>query len=90
MPRIAGIRPNELRRLLLRMGFEPERHNDHWRYHHPGLNLRTKVSFGSREIYAGQMGRTITQQLGMTAAEFRAALRGNIPERFTNPNFWTN
>ena len=25
MPRIAGIRPNELRRLLLRMGFEVDR-----------------------------------------------------------------
>ena len=29
MPRIAGIRPSELRRLLLRMGFELTRHNDH-------------------------------------------------------------
>ena len=90
MSRIAGIRPNELRRLLLRMGFEPTRRNDHWRFHHRGLNLRTKVSFGSREISASRMGEIATDQLGMTAAEFRAAMRGNIPERLTNPDFWTN
>ena len=90
MSRIAGIRPNELRRLLLRMGFEPTRRNDHWRFRHRGLNLRTKVSFGSREIYASRMGEIVADQLHMTAAEFRAAMRGNIPERFTNPDFWTN
>ena len=90
MPRIAGIRPSELRRLLLRMGFELTRHNDHWRFHHPGLDLWVKISFGSREISARQMGRTATRQPGMTAPEFRAALRGDIPERFTNPDLWTN
>ena len=90
MARIAGIRPNELRRLLLRMGFEVERRNNHWRFRHYGLNLRTKVSFGSRELSASRMGEIATGQLHMTAAEFRAAMRGNIPERFTNPDLWTN
>ena len=85
MPRIAGIRANELRRLLLRMGFSVDRQNDHWRFHHPRLGLRTKVSFGSQEIPSVQMGRIVTEQLRMSADEFRAARRGDIPERFTNP-----
>ena len=86
MPRIAGIRPNELHRLLLRMGFLVSRRNDHWRFHHPSLGLRTKISFGSREIPSVQMGRIVTEQLGMSADEFRAAVRGDIPERFRNPD----
>ena len=84
MTRIAGIRANELRRLLFRMGFSVSRQNDHWRFEHLRLGLRTKVSFGSREIPSLQMGRIVTKQLRMSDDEFRAARRGDIPERFTN------
>ncbi len=90
MPRYANVRTRALRRLLFRMGFVETAHNDHWRYRHPGLNLRTRVSFGNNEISAARMGKIITQQLQMTIDEFRAAMNGEIPERFTNPEFWTN
>ena len=84
MPRIAGIRTNELHSLLLRMGFIVDRQNDHWRFYHPRLGLRTRISFGSREIPSAQMGRIVTAQLRMSADEFRAAMDGDIPERFTS------
>jgi len=90
MPRIAGIRPAQLRNLLLRLGFLEDRHNDHWRFRHDGLRLRTKISFGRKEIPAAQMGRIVAQQLRMTVDEFRAAMNGKIPERFTNPEFWND
>ena len=90
MPRIAGVRAGELRSLLLRLGFIETRHNDHWRFRHFGLRLRTRISFGRNEISATRMGRIVTQQLQMSEAEFRAALDGAIPERFTNPKFWGN
>ena len=84
MTRIAGIRTNELHRLLLRMGFLVSRQNDHWRFYHPRLGLRTRISFGSREIPSVQMGRIVTAQLRMSSDEFRAAMAGDIPERFTS------
>ena len=90
MPRIAGVRARELRRLLLRLGFVETRRNDHWRFRHFGLRLATKVSFGRGEISSTRMGRIVTQQLMMTEEEFRSALDGNIPERFTNPEFWNS
>ena len=90
MPRVAGVRTGELRSLLFRMGFVEMGHNDHWRFRHFGLRLWTKVSFGRNEIPAAQMGRIVTQQLQMTVDEFRAAMNGDIPERFTNPEFWSN
>ncbi len=90
MPRYANVRARELRRLLLRMGFVETAHNDHWRYRHQGLGLYTKVSFGNHEIRAHYMGSIITKQLRMTVDEFRDAMNGNIPERFTNPEFWNN
>lgn len=90
MPRYANVHPRALRRLLLRMGFIETARNDHWRYLHPGLKLRTRVSFGNNEIKADVMGTIITGQLQMTVDEFRAAMNGNIPERFTNPEFWSN
>ena len=90
MPRYANVRPRALRRLLARMGFVETARNDHWRYVHPGLGLRTFVSFGNREIPADVMGQVITEQLRMTVVEFRAAMGGAIPERFTNPQFWGN
>ena len=90
MPRIAVVRSREFYNLLLRMGFVESRHNDHWRFYYHGLRLWTKISFGRNEIPAAQMGRTVTQQLQMSEREFRAAMNGDIPERFTNPRFWTN
>lgn len=36
------------------------------------------------------MGGVITKQLRMTVDEFREAMNGNIPERFTNPEFRSN
>ena len=90
MPRYANVRPRALRRLLLRMGFVATARNDHWRYRHPGLGLHTKVPFGNSEIVAEVMGKIITNQLRMTVDEFRAAMNGDIPERFTNPDFWND
>lgn len=90
MPRFANVRPRRLRRVLLQMGFIETIHNDHWRYHHPGLGLRTHVSFGNKEVRAELMGTIIAKQLRMSIDEFRSAMDGEIPERFTNPEFWTN
>lgn len=88
MPRYGNVRSTELRNLLLRMGFVETARNDHWRYRHPGLRLRTFVSFGNSEIDSVLLGSIITKQLRMTVDEFRAAMNGDIPERFTNPEFW--
>ena len=66
MPRYGNIRARELRNLLLRMGFVETARNDHWRYRHDGLRLRTFVSFGNAEISAAFMGRIITRELQMT------------------------
>ena len=90
MPRYGNVRPRQLRNLLLRMGFVETARNDHWRYRHYGLALYTFVSFGNKEIDAAFMGKILTTQLRMTVDEFREAMNGNIPERFTNPEFWNN
>lgn len=90
MPRYANVRPTELHRLLSRMGFIETARNHHRHYHHDGLGLRTRVSFGNKEIDADTMGDIITKQLRMTVDEFREAMNGSIPERFTNPEFWNN
>ena len=90
MPRYANVQARELRRLLVRMGFVETAHNEHWRYRHSGLGLHTKVSFGNHEIRARFMGEIITKQLRITVDEFREAMNGNIPERFTNSEFWNN
>ena len=89
MPRYANVQTRALRRLLARMGFIETSRNDHWRYRHEGLGLHTKVSFGDKEVGAIVMGKVI-DQIGMTVDEFREAMNGNIPERFTNPEFWSN
>ncbi len=89
MPRYANVQTRALRRLLVRMGLIETSHNDHWRYRHEGLGLRTRVSFGDKEVGAIVMGRIIGQ-LGMTVDEFREAMNGDIPERFTNPECWSN
>ena len=64
--------------------------NDHWRYLRPGLKPRTRVSLGNNEIKADVMDTIIAGQLQMSVDEFRAAMNGDIPERFTNPEFWSN
>ena len=89
MPRYANVRTAALHNLLLRMGFIEIAHNHHRQYRHDGLRLRTRMSFGNKEIKPGVMGTIITRQLRMTVDEFRAAINGDIPERFTNPRFWT-
>ena len=89
MPRYANVRTRALRRLLIRMGFIEIAHNDHWRYRHDGLGLYTKVSLGDKEVGAIVMGNIISQ-LQMIVDEFRAAMNGDIPERFTNPEFWSD
>ena len=88
MPRYANIRATTLHNLLLRMGFTETRRNHHRNYRHRGLALRTRISFGNKEIDADTMGEIITNQLRMTVDEFREAMNGNIPERFTNPAHW--
>ncbi len=90
MPRYGNIRLRELRKLLLRMGFVETARNDHWRYRHFGLGLHTFVSFGNKELDATFMGRIIADQVRMTVDEFRESMNGNISERFTNPEVWTN
>ena len=90
MPRFANVRTTALQRLLLRMGFVEIGRNHHRNYRHHGLALRTRISFGSKEIDADTMGDIITKQLRMTVDEFREAMNGNIPERFTNPQFWNS
>ena len=90
MPRYANVRPAELHRLLLRMGFTEIARNHHRHYLHMGLGLRTRMSFGNKEIRSDFMGNIITKQLRMTVDEFREAMNGDIPERFTNPEFWNS
>ena len=45
---------------------------------------------GFNKIAAPTVGEIITNQTRMTVDEFRDAMNGNIPERFTNPEFWNN
>ena len=90
MPRYANVRTTALHRLLLRMGFIEFARNHHRHYRHDGLGLRARVSFGNKEVRPNVMGEIITQRLRMTVDEFREAMNGSIPERFTNPEFWNN
>jgi len=49
--------------------------------------LWTQVSHGDREIGAGLMGDIAIKQMKMNSAdEFRAALRGDIPRRYLEPD----
>ena len=90
MPRYANVRTTGLHRLLLRMGFVEIGRNHHRHYRHYGLGLRVRVSFGNKEVRPSVMGEIITNQLRMTVDEFRDAMNGDIPERFTNPECWSN
>lgn len=86
MPSIANIKTRELIRLLRRMRFVQD-NRAHTVFRHEWLNLRTMLSHGDKEIDADLMGVIVFRQLKMNSvAEFRAALRGNIPRRYLDPN----
>ena len=86
MPRIANIKTRELLRLLRRMRFR-QSNRDHTYFYHEWLGLTTKVSHGDKEVPSALMGDIVIRQLKMnSAAEFRAALSGNIPRRYLDPN----
>ena len=86
MPSIANVKARELIRLLRQMRFV-QYNRDHTVFYHEWLNLRTMLSHGDKEIDADLMGDIVSKQLKMNSvAEFRAALRGNIPRRYLDPN----
>ena len=86
MPRIANVKTRELIRLLRRMRFT-QHNRDHVYFYHEWLNLSAKVSHGDKEIDAGLMGDIVITQLKMNSAdEFRAAMSGDIPRRYLDPN----
>ena len=87
-------RARELRRLLCQDGiYRSCSQRNHWRYRHIiGLwPTHTEGLFWKpRDQDRHVMGKIITKQLRMTVDEFREAMNGNIPERFTNPRFWNS
>lgn len=86
MVRIANVKTRELLRLMRRMGFE-QNNRDHVYFRHPRLGLRVKVSHGDKDIGATLMGEIAIAQLKFNSAdEFRAALRGEIPRRYPDPD----
>ena len=86
MPRIANVSSRDLIRLPRRMRFE-RYDRDHIYFYHEWLNLWTKLSHGDREVNPALMGRIAIKQLKMNSAEeFRAALRGDIPRRYLDPD----
>lgn len=86
MVRIANVKVREILRLLRRMGFV-QSNRDHTYFYHAWLNLRTKISHGDKDVNALLMGKIAIDDLKMNSAEeFRAALRGNIPRRYLDPN----
>ena len=86
MVRIANVKTRQLLRLLRRMDFA-QNNRDHVYFIHAWLNLRTKVSHGDKEVDADLMGEIAIVQLKMNSAEeFRAALRGDIPRRYLDPD----
>ena len=92
MVRIANVKTRALRRLLRRMRFVQD-NRDHNYFHHEwlvissGNRLWTMVSLGDKDIGAALMGDIAIKQLKMNSAEeFRAALRGDIPRRYLDPN----
>ena len=86
MPKISNVKTRELFRLLRRMRFSRE-NRDHAYFYHEWLRITTRVSHGDKEINAMLMGKIAIDDLKMNSAdEFRAALRGNIPRRYLDPN----
>ncbi len=83
MVRIANVKPREM---LRRMGLVPS-NRDHVYFYHAWLNIGTKISHGDKELNALLMGKIALDDLKMNSVEeFRAALRGNIPARYLDPN----
>ena len=73
-------------RLLHRMEFIQD-NRDHIYFNHLWLALRVKVSHGDKEVGPALMGDIAIKQLKMNSAEeFRAALRGDIPRRYLDPD----
>ena len=86
MPRIVNVKARELIRLLRRMRFT-QHNRDHVYFYHEWLNISAMVSHGDKEIDADLMGNIAIKQMKMNSAdEFRAALRGNIPRRYLDPD----
>ena len=86
MPRIANVRTRQLLRLLRRMQFVQD-NRDHACFYHEWLRVSTRVSHGDKEINALLMGKIAIDDLKMNSAEeFRAALRGEIPRRYLDPD----
>ena len=68
------------------MGFIQD-NRDHIYFNHLWLTLRVKVSHGDKEVGPALMGDIVIKQLKMNSAEeFRAALRGDIPRRYLDPD----
>jgi len=68
------------------MGFIQD-NRDHIYFNHLWLPLRVKVSHGDKEVGPALMGDIVIKQLKMNSAEeFRAALRGDIPRRYLDPD----
>ena len=85
MPRIANVKTRELLRLLRRMEFAQD-NRDHAYFYHEWLSIWTKVSHGDKEVDALLMGKIAIDDLKMNSAEeFRAAMRGDIPRRYLDP-----
>ena len=90
MVRIANVKTRELIRLLRRMRFVQD-NRDHTYFYHEwlmssGSRLWTMVSHGDKDIGAALMGDIAIKQMKMNSAEeFRAAMRGNIPRRYLDP-----
>ena len=86
MVRIANVKTREILCLLRRMGFA-QSNRDHAYFYHAWLNLRTKISHGDKDVNALLMGKIAIDDLKMNSAEeFRAALRGDIPRRYLDPD----
>ena len=86
MPRIANVKTRELLRLLRRMRFlQDNRHHVYFR--HEWLRITIHTSHGDKEIDALLMGKIAIDDLKFNSAdEFRAALRGDIPRRYLDPD----
>ena len=73
-------------RLLRRMRFS-QYNRHHIFFYHEWLELWTKISHGDKEINATLMGKIAIDDLKFNSAdEFRAALRGEIPRRYLDPD----
>lgn len=78
---------SHLRKFCERDGWDPKKRTDHWRYTKTlpdGRTLRTKVSFGSREIGdPGLFAAILREQLEVSEQEFWRVVREGGPARRT-------